>query len=76
MYLCERAGKLRLPAPVIQAYDHDATVLTEALYKRILCNRKQTLLWVVLQRKQLKFVVENFAVGVVRYMRELSLHRS
>ena len=48
----------------------------EALYKRILCNRKQKLLWVVLQRKQLKFAVENFAVGVVRYMRELSSRRS
>ena len=48
----------------------------EALYKRILCNRKQKLLWVVLQRKQLKFLVENFAVRVVRYMRELSSRRS
>ena len=48
----------------------------EALYKRILCNRKQELLWLVLQRKQLKFAVENFVVGVVRYMRALSSHRS
>ena len=48
----------------------------EALYKRILCNRKQELLWLVLQRKQLKFTVENFVVGVVRYMRALSSHRS
>ena len=44
----------------------------EGLYKRILCNRKQKLLWVVLQRKQLKFAVEKFAVGVVRCMRRLS----
>ena len=58
---------------VMRIYDlmHD-----DALYKRLLCNRKQKLLWVVLQRKQLKFAVENFAVSMVRYIRELSSHRS
>jgi CelD/BcsL family acetyltransferase involved in cellulose biosynthesis len=38
----------------------------DALYKRILCNQSQKLLWVVLQRKRLKFVVENLAVSMVR----------
>ena len=48
----------------------------DALYKRILCNRNQKLLWVVLQRKRLKFVVERFAVSIVRSLKKLSSFRS
>jgi CelD/BcsL family acetyltransferase involved in cellulose biosynthesis len=48
----------------------------EALYKRILCNRSRKLLWVVLQRKRLKFTAEKFAVGLVRRLREFSSSRS
>jgi len=40
------------------------------LYKQILCNRSQKLLWVVLQRRRLKFVLEKFAVSVIRNMRK------
>ena len=41
----------------------------DSLYKRILCNRNQTLYWLVLQRKQLKFSLEDRAVKVVRWFR-------
>ncbi|MCK5394842.1 MAG: GNAT family N-acetyltransferase [Gammaproteobacteria bacterium] len=41
----------------------------EALYKSILCNRKQQLVWFVLQRKRLKFTIENFVIRLVRYFR-------
>jgi len=44
----------------------------EALYKRILCNRSRKLLWFVIQRKRLKFSIENFTVGMVRRLRGLS----
>ncbi len=44
----------------------------DSLYKRILCNRSRKLLWVVIQRKRLKFTAEKFAVGLVRRFRELS----
>ena len=43
----------------------------DALYKRILCNRSRKLLWVVLQRKQLKFAVEKLAVVAVRGFRRI-----
>ena len=42
----------------------------DTLYKRILCNRSQKLLWFVIQRKRLKFMVEKFAVGLVRRLRD------
>lgn len=44
----------------------------DALYKRILCNQNRKLLWVVLQRKRLKFVVEKYAVGLVRHFKRSS----
>lgn len=42
------------------------------LYKRILCNQNRKLLWIVLQRKRLKFVVEKYAVGMVRRLKRAS----
>lgn len=48
----------------------------DALYKRILCNQNQKLLWVVLQRKRLKFAIENFAVDVVRRLKSHSSFES
>lgn len=44
----------------------------DTLYKRILCNRSRKLLWIVIQRKRLKFTAEKFAVGLVRRVRKLS----
>jgi len=44
----------------------------DTLYKRILCNRSQKLLWIVIQRKRLKFTVEKLAIGVVRFLRAVS----
>ena len=41
----------------------------DSLYKRILCNHNETLYWLVLQRKQLKFGLEDCAVKVVRWFR-------
>ena len=40
-------------------------------YKEILCNRKQTLHWVVVQRRLLKFSLEDIAVSLVRQYRRL-----
>ena len=42
------------------------------LYKKLLCNNSQKLLWVVLQRRRLSFVVEEFAVGIVRGCRKIT----
>ncbi|MDX2502921.1 MAG: GNAT family N-acetyltransferase [Gammaproteobacteria bacterium] len=44
----------------------------DSLYKQILCNRSRKFLWVVIQRKRLKFIAEKFAVSLVRRYRELS----
>ncbi|MBK8163186.1 MAG: GNAT family N-acetyltransferase [Gammaproteobacteria bacterium] len=41
----------------------------DSLYKGILCNQTQTLYWLVLQRRRLKYSLENFAVGAVRMCR-------
>ena len=41
----------------------------DSLYKRILCNQSQTLYWLVLQRKRLKFGLEDCAVNAVRWFR-------
>jgi len=41
----------------------------DSLYKRILCNHNETLYWLVLQRKQLKFGLEDCAVKVARWFR-------
>lgn len=38
----------------------------DSLYKRMLCNRSQRLLWVVLQRQRLNFLLEKVAVDMVR----------
>ncbi|MDX2505277.1 MAG: GNAT family N-acetyltransferase [Gammaproteobacteria bacterium] len=43
----------------------------ESLYKHILCNRSRKLRWIVIQRKRLKFSIENFTVGLVRSLRGL-----
>ena len=48
----------------------------EALYKRILCNRSWELLWLVIQRKRLKFSIENFTVDMVRRLRKLSSRKT
>lgn len=42
------------------------------LYKKLLCNHNQKLLWVVLQRRRLSFLVEEFAVGIVRGFRKVT----
>ena len=44
----------------------------EDLYKQILCNSHQKLVWVVLQRHKLKFKLERVVVGAVRSMRKLA----
>ena len=41
----------------------------DSLYKRILCNRNEPLYWLVLQRKRLKFSLEDCAVNVARGLR-------
>jgi CelD/BcsL family acetyltransferase involved in cellulose biosynthesis len=43
----------------------------DSLYKRILCNRKETLRWVVMQRPRLKFDFENFVLKLFRISRDL-----
>jgi CelD/BcsL family acetyltransferase involved in cellulose biosynthesis len=43
----------------------------DSLYKRILCNRKETLRWVVMQRPRLKFGFENLALKLTRISRDL-----
>jgi len=43
----------------------------DSLYKRILCNRNETLRWVVMQRPRLKFGFENFALKLTRISRDL-----
>lgn len=43
------------------------------LYKRILCNKNQKLVWLVLQRKRVKFLIENSVVDAVRFLRRISL---
>ncbi|MDX2505565.1 MAG: hypothetical protein QNL62_13960, partial [Gammaproteobacteria bacterium] len=48
----------------------------EALYKSILCNRSQKLQWLVIQRKRLKFSIENLTVAMVRRLRGLSLRKT
>ena len=44
----------------------------DALYKRILCNQRQKILWFVIQRKRLKFTAEKFIVDIVRFLRGFS----
>jgi CelD/BcsL family acetyltransferase involved in cellulose biosynthesis len=44
----------------------------DSLYKRILCDRRTELNWIVLQRPRLKFVLEDLAVGIVRRCRALA----
>lgn len=44
----------------------------EALYKSILCNRSTKLQWLVVQRKCLKFAVENVLLSTVRRIRKKS----
>jgi hypothetical protein len=41
----------------------------DSLYKQILCNREGKLQWVVVQRKRLKFCLEDLVVKVVRALR-------
>ena len=41
----------------------------DSLYKQVLCDRQERLRWVVVQRKRLKFSVEDLAVKVVRALR-------
>lgn len=48
----------------------------ESLYKSILCNRSRKLQWIVIQRKRLKFSIENFAVGMVRRLRGRSSYKT
>ncbi len=43
----------------------------ESLYKKILCNQRQKLYWVVLQRRLLKFRVEKLGVATVANFRRL-----
>jgi CelD/BcsL family acetyltransferase involved in cellulose biosynthesis len=45
----------------------------DSLYKRILCDHSQTLHWLVLQRKRLKFGLEDFAVNLARAFRRQAL---
>jgi len=44
----------------------------DARYKRTLSNRSQRLYWAVLQRRRMKFILENLLVGTVRRCRRLS----
>ena len=48
----------------------------DVLYKRILCNQSRKLLWLVIQRKRLKFSIENLTVGMVRRLRGLSSRKT
>jgi len=43
----------------------------DSLYKRLLCNQSHTLIWMVLQRRQLRFEVEKVAVDVIRGFRKM-----
>jgi len=44
----------------------------DSLYKKLLCNNSQKLLWVVLQRRRLSFLVEKLAVDMVRGLRKMT----
>ena len=41
----------------------------DSLYKQILCSRQEKLQWIVVQRKRLKFCLEDLVVKVVRALR-------
>ena len=43
----------------------------DSLYKRVLCNRRETLRWVVMQRPRLKFAFENYVLKLTRISRNL-----
>lgn len=43
----------------------------DALYKKILCNRSQKLVWAVLQKRRLKLGIERHVVNLVRFGRRL-----
>ena len=43
----------------------------DSLYKRILCNRRKTLHWLVMQRPRLKFGFENFVLKLSRISRDM-----
>lgn len=48
----------------------------DTLYKRILCNQSKKLIWVVLQRKRFKFVVEKIAVDLARYIKSIAMTKT
>ncbi|MGB7934048.1 MAG: GNAT family N-acetyltransferase [Gammaproteobacteria bacterium] len=43
----------------------------DSLYKRMLCNRRETLRWVVMQRPRLKFDFENYVMNLTRITRNI-----
>jgi CelD/BcsL family acetyltransferase involved in cellulose biosynthesis len=43
----------------------------DSLYKRMLCNRRETLRWVVMQRPRLKFDFENHVMNLTRIARKI-----
>jgi hypothetical protein len=43
----------------------------DSLYKRILCNRRKTLYWLVMQRPRLKFGFENFVLKLSKISRDM-----
>ena len=44
----------------------------DSLYKRILCNNKHKLYWIVIRRQQMKFVMEKLATDLVRACRRIT----
>ena len=43
----------------------------ESVYKKVLCNKKEQMFWYSVQRKCYKFMIEDAAVGLVRFARSL-----
>jgi CelD/BcsL family acetyltransferase involved in cellulose biosynthesis len=43
----------------------------DSLYKTTLCNRNQTLQWMVMQRRRVRFSLEDIAVSIVRQYRRI-----
>lgn len=42
------------------------------VYKRILCNNQDKLFWMVMQKRKIKFKIENIVVSIVRKLRAVS----
>ena len=44
----------------------------DSLYKKLLCNQEQELYWLVIQRKRIRFLLEDIARILIRKLRAMS----